>query len=116
MEHVMVVAPDLPTLNMEPALLFEHLVCDNISNTYHNVGAAMFNACLSSTSTYENGINIGKVFMLLKLSLEKLVDCNCFSEERKAFIEKNLSEIEYKPTIDRIVDFLQELNSQKVIF
>lgn len=101
---------------MESALLFEHLVCDNISNAYNNVGAAMFNVCLSNARTYKNGINVGKVFMLLKVSLEKMANSNCFSEEIKAKIGKNLIEIERSPSIERIINFLQELETENVIF
>lgn len=76
----------------------------------------MFNVCLSDARTYQNGINVGKVFMLLKVSLEKLENGSCFSEEIKAKIERNLSEIEQKTSIDRITNFLQELETENVIF
>lgn len=101
---------------MESALIFEHLVCDNISSAYYNVGAAMFNACLSEVETYENGVKVGKVFMLLKISLDKMMESKHYSQDLKALIGEKLSNIENDvPTIDQIVDLLHELKTRKVV-
>ncbi|MDO4972206.1 MAG: hypothetical protein Q4E41_08955 [Bacteroidales bacterium] len=102
---------------MENSLLFEHLICENIDSDFHNVGAAMYNACQSEQETYCNGFKVGKVNALLCLSLENLLktDRN-LSADKKETIKNCLDSASIAKSLDEIDKVLQQLKVANIVF
>lgn len=57
---------------MQNDLLFEHLLCNNLTPYYAHIGADMYRACVSETKTYNNGLAVGKIYALAHCALLSL--------------------------------------------
>lgn len=97
---------------MEERLLFEHLVCDNLYNC-KNVGATMYDACLSNDDSYKNGFKIGRVYGLIYGSL-----CNLKGKvpiEKQRQIEFILESMSSPCSFEDINSIVKSLISASII-
>lgn len=98
---------------METALLFEHLVSAHVYDC-QGIGASWYNACLSETNTYNNGVKIGFIYAFVKIATHNL--SLTLSSEKQKFVNELFDKIPATPTFRDIDAFLLQLNQNRILF
>lgn len=93
-------------------LIFEHLVCDNLYNCY-NVGASMYDACLSNDDGYKNGFKVGRIYGLIYGALSNLKEK--VSIEKQTQIQSILDQMSSPCSFEDINSIIKSLVSANII-
>ena len=99
---------------MDAALLFEHLVSENLYNCT-GWGASMYNGCLSESKSYSNGIKVGRIFILIDFAKDNLrpklpIDKQEVLDELWNKVSPN------SPTLEELEVFLIALREKSILF
>lgn len=97
---------------METALLFEHLIDEQLHYA-QSWGAGLYRACFKESTPYEEGVRVGEVYALTQLATEKLL--NNLSVEQQGIVKELLDTIPPTPKIDKIENFLTQLNHKNIL-
>lgn len=98
---------------MDNALLFEHLISENLINC-SKWGASMYNGCGSETESYLNGVKVGKVYILIDLAKDSLR--SKLPKEKQEILDALWNEVSIStPSFDELDEFLKALCENSII-
>ena len=100
---------------MDTALLFEHLICDNIGSSYKSIGSSIYNACASEQNTYKNGFCVGRVYELTRIAITKIA-VKMVDDKKKEIVSKVINRLNNASSFNEIDEIIRELNENSILF